>query len=145
MSDETGDGDRVGSVAEEAAKLLGALQGWAREGASDGAGAAGTAASSLSGLLHDLDEHVATGGEDCRYCPVCQVISAVRATSPEVKQHLATAATSLLHAATGVLEAHAQRRPDGDGQRGQGGRARRDQGPVEKIDLSDDADSEWED
>jgi hypothetical protein len=76
---------------------------------------------------------------------VCQVISAVRATSPEVKQHLATAATSLLHAATGVLEAHAQRRPDGDGQRGQGGRARRDQGPVEKIDLSDDADSEWED
>ena len=31
---------------------------------------------------------------------------AVRATSPEVKQHLTTAATSLLHAAAGVLATH---------------------------------------
>jgi hypothetical protein len=118
----------VGSIAEEAAKLLGALQGWASEGAGD-------AASGAAGLLHDLNEHVATGGAECRYCPLCRAISAVRETSPEVKEHLATAATSLLHAATELLQARA----------GQGGAAGRP-GPVEKIDLddADDAD-EWED
>lgn len=120
--------DAVGSVAEEAAKLLGALGGWASDGAGD-------AASGAAGLLHDLNEHIATGGAECRYCPLCQVISAVRDTSPEVKQHLATAATSLLHAATGLLQARA----------GQAGDAAARE-PVEKIDLDDaDDDTEWED
>ena len=126
MSDEHGrERDPVGSVAEEAAKLLGALQGWAGE-------SAGETASGAAGLLHDLNEHIATGGAECRYCPLCQVISAVRETSPEVKTHLATAATSLLQAATGVLQARAAREP---------GTSRKD--PVEKIDLDDD--TEWED
>jgi hypothetical protein len=120
--------DAVGSLTEEAAKLLGALGGWASDGAGD-------AASGAAGLLHDLNEHVATGGAECRYCPLCQVISAVRDTSPEVKQHLATAATSLLHAATGVLQSRA----------GQGGDAAARE-PVQKIDLDDaDDDTEWED
>jgi hypothetical protein len=118
----------VGSIAEEAAKLLGALQGWASEGAED-------AAAGAAGLLHDLNEHVATGGAECRYCPLCQVISAVRDTSPEVKQHLATAATSLLHAAAGLIQARA-------GQDSDAGRHE----PVQKIDLDDaDDDREWED
>lgn len=137
--------DRVGSVAEEAAKLLGALQDWAKEGAGDTADAAGAAAAGAAGALHDLNEHIATGGEDCRYCPVCQVISAVRETSPEVKAHLATAATSLLHAAAGVL---ATKVPDDTSARrqGAGGPASRDSGSVERIDLSDDSDEEvWED
>jgi len=115
--------DPVGSVAEEAVKLLGALQGWAQ-----GTGDLGSA---TAGLLHELDEHLATGGADCRYCPVCQVISAVRETSPEVKEHLITGATSLLQAAAGVLQA-----------RGNASGADR-RGPVEKIDLDDD--TEWED
>ncbi|RYU09626.1 hypothetical protein [Nocardioides iriomotensis] len=120
--------DAVGSLAEEAAKLLGALGGWASDGAGD-------AASGAAGLLHDLNEHVATGGAECRYCPLCQVISAVRDTSPEVKQHLATATTSLLHAATGVLQSRA----------GKGGDAAAPE-PVRKIDLEDaDDDTEWED
>jgi len=73
---------------------------------------------------------VATGGEDCRFCPVCQVIHAVRTTNPEVKAHLASAASSLLHAAAGVLATQVPRpdRPTG----------------VEKIDLGDD-DDPWGD
>ena len=120
--------ESVGSVAEEATKLLGALQDWAQEGAGEAAGR----------VLHDLNEHIATGDADCRYCPVCQLIRGVRETSQEVRQHMASAATSLLHAATGVLEAYAQRAPS-DGDRARDSRRT----GVEKIDLADDG-SGWE-
>ena len=119
--------DPVGSVGEEAAKLLGALQEWARESGSEYAGAAAAAAGGAASSISSVNEHIATGGEDCRYCPVCQVISVVRGTSPEVKEHLVSAATSLLHAAAGVLATNV---PD------QSGKARRNSA-VEKIDLSD--------
>ena len=84
MSDEhiAPGSEPVGSVAEEAAKLLGALQGWA-------SGDAGDPAARAAGLLHDVNEHIATGAAECRYCPLCQVIGAVRDTSPEVKQRMA--------------------------------------------------------
>jgi hypothetical protein len=59
------------------------------------------------------------------------MISAVRATSPEVKQHLTTAASSLLQAAAGYMATHV---PDRSEQRGEE--------PMEHIDLSDD---DWED
>ena len=123
--------ESVGSVAEEAAKLLHALQDWAKESGSEYAGAAASAAEGAASAVHRIDEHIATGSAECSYCPVCRVISAVRATSPEVRQHLTTAGTSLLHAAAGLL---ATTVPEPSKQR-------RD-GPVEKIDLSDD---EWED
>jgi hypothetical protein len=74
----------------------------------------------MSETVHTINEHIATGSEDCRYCPVCQVIHAVRTTSPEVKAHLAVAASSLMHAAAGVLATHVP--PD-------------KASPVEKIDL----------
>ncbi len=123
--------ESVGSVAEEAAKLLHALQDWAKESGSEYAGAAATAAEGAASAVHQLDEHIATGSAECTYCPVCRVISAVRDTSPEVRQHLTTAATSLMHAAAGLLATHV---PDPSKRRGDGA--------VEKIDLSDD---EWED
>ena len=123
--------ESVGSVAEEAAKLLHALQDWAKESGSEYAGAAASAAEGAASAVHRIDEHIATGSAECSYCPVCRVISAVRATSPEVRQHLTTAGTSLLHAAAGLL---ATTVPEPSKQR-------RD-GPVEKIDLSDD---DWED
>jgi hypothetical protein len=66
-----------GSVAEEAARLLAALQervGPVRR--DDGADAAG----------------------ECRYCPVCQALAAVRTTNPEVTEHLAAAAAELVDA-----------------------------------------------
>ena len=124
--------ESIGSVSEEALKLLGALQDWARESRSDASAAAGSAASGATSSLGAINDHIATGGQDCRYCPICQVISAVRDTSPEVKQHLASAATSLMKAVAGVMETHV---PDGRGGKGDGG--------VEKIDLSEGDD--WED
>lgn len=98
-----GSGEPIGNVGEEAAKLFAALSGWAKDQGTDYAGTAAGAASAVSDAMHNLNDHIATDGEDCKYCPLCQVIGAVRATSPEVKAHLAIAASSLMQAAAGVL------------------------------------------
>lgn len=119
MSEES---EPVGSVAEEAVKLLGALQGWAKENAQD----ASSAAAGASSMFTAFNEHIATGGEECRYCPVCQLISVAREVSPEVKQHLSSATASLLQAVVAALAS-----------RGEDDRRRRADEPLEKIDLSD--------
>jgi hypothetical protein len=134
MSDDaqgpTGSQEPIGSVGEEAAKLFTALSGWARDQGSDYAGSAAGAAAAMSETMQSLNEHIATGSEECRYCPVCQVIHAVRTTSPEVKAHLAVAASSLMHAAAGVL---ATQVPQDKAS------------PVEKIDLDDENDDpDWD-
>ena len=77
-------------MAEEAARLLGALQTWAGE-------TLGRTAESGHGE-----------GATCEWCPVCQALDRVRATSPEVREHLATGVTSLLHGAASLLEAVAE-------------------------------------
>ena len=112
--------DEVGSVGEEAAKLFGVLTDWARDQAphdhaphdapQDGTGASG---------------HSGPTGEDCHWCPVCRTAHLVRRTSPEVKMHLAQAASSLVQAAAGLLATHT-------------GEPRAAQ--VQKIDLDDDSD-----
>jgi hypothetical protein len=122
VSDEQ---EPVGSLGEEAVKLLKAIQDWAQESGGD---AAATCAASA---FETINEHIATGDEECRYCPVCQVISVVREVSPEVKQHLTSAASSLLSAAAAAMATGDQspgRRPPTS--------------PVEKIDLSDQG--EWD-
>ncbi len=87
--------DPVGSVGDEAAKLLGALTDWAGD--------------HLNGKLGDrareVDEHIATGDAECLYCPICRTVHAVREASPEVKAQLAQAASTFLHAAAGLLSA----------------------------------------
>lgn len=123
--------EEVGSVAEEAAKLLGALQEWARESGGEYAGAAAGLASGAADMFGSVNEHIATGGKNCRYCPLCQVIAAVRATSPEVRQHLTSAAGSLLQAASSAMAADGSRR---------GGRSADE--PLERIDLTGEA---WDD
>lgn len=121
----------VGSVGEEAAKLFAALADVARDKGAGLGDAAGSAASGLSGALHDVGEHIATGGEDCKYCPVCQVIHLVRTTDPAVKAHLAVAASSLVQAAAGLLATQVPSDKPAEG--------------VEKIDLTDDeGDEDWE-
>jgi len=75
------DPHHVGSVGEEAARLLGALTDWAR----------------------DTDEHVATGAPECQWCPVCRTVHVLRQASPEVRTQLTTAASSLLQALSGML------------------------------------------
>jgi len=117
MSDHAG-ADPVGTLGEEATRLLSALQDWARDSGSEYADAGAAAAAGAASGAHRISEHLATGGDDCRYCPVCRVISAVRGTSPEVRAHLASAATSLISAAAGVLatrvpEQRADAHPEG--------------------------------
>jgi len=117
----------VGSVGEEAAKLFGALADIARQQGADVGGGIGGLADQAASLAQEVNAHIATGSAECRYCPVCRVVHAVRETSPEVRTHLLTAATSLLQAAAGVLETVPP--PDqGAPQRGPA---------VERIDLDD--------
>lgn len=73
--------DRVGSAAEEAARLLAAAEDWAR-----------ARAGRLDG------EHLATGSAECSVCPVCQAVGALRHVRPEVVSHLLDAAGSLVAA-----------------------------------------------
>ena len=126
-------GDQVGSVSEEAAKLFGALSDWARDhgpdlgDAEDGLGnLAGRAAAAVQGL----SDHVDTGAPECAWCPVCRTVHLVRTTSPEVRDHLATAAASLMQAAAGFLAAASTPRD-------------RPQPGVEHIHLDGDADGDW--
>ena len=109
----------VGSVAEEAAKLLGALSGWARE---HGDGVTALADS----MTQELHEHLATGAPECAWCPLCRTVAAIRQTNPEVRAHLANAASSLMMAVSGMM---ATRPPARDG-------------GVERIDLDDEGDTD---
>jgi hypothetical protein len=86
--------DPVGSVAEEAAKLLGALSGWAKD------------------AIPDLETHLDTGAAECTVCPICRTVHLVRELRPEVKEQLATAATAAFQALSGLLAAAT---PDGRG------------------------------
>jgi hypothetical protein len=126
MSPEAGP-PPVGSIAEEAAKLLHALQGWGEQNGAEYGEATASAAAAAARKLRDVNEHLATGSRDCTYCPLCQVISTVRGTSPEVKQHLASAATSLMQAVAGLLATEVPDQPTG-----------RHGVPVEKIEVTDD-------
>ncbi|KRA37409.1 MULTISPECIES: hypothetical protein [unclassified Nocardioides] len=129
MSDEHENKHEIGSVGEEAMKLFGALADAARQQAGEAAGSATGFAAQAAAMAHEVNEHIATGEAECRYCPVCRVVHAVRQTSPEVRTHLMVAASSLLQAAAGFMETLPPP-PGADGahQRGAG---------VEHIDLDD--------
>lgn len=107
---EHGAGPEVGSLAEEAAKLLGVLSGWADEHFPDLDGVA----ERTSTFGRDVHEHLATGAPECTYCPVCRLLRSVRQSSPEVRAHLTAAAGSLLQAAAAVLASHPPAEPAGD-------------------------------
>lgn len=139
MSDsgDTGPGaqagpEQVGSVADEAAKLLSALSGWAKDQGTDLGQGMSDVASSAASAVHNANEHFATDGPDCAYCPVCRAVHVVRSCSPEVRAHLAVAAASLMQAAAGIL---ATAVPD----ERRAAAARGDD--IERIDL----DGEWPD
>ncbi|WP_216849399.1 hypothetical protein ACFJIY_01445 [Pimelobacter simplex] len=122
--------DDIGSVGEEAMKLFGAFADLAKQHTGDAAGGFGHLAGQAAAMAHDVNEHLATDAAECRYCPVCRVVHAVRQTSPEVKAHLAVAASSLLQAAAGLLETLPQPPDSGSGA---------PRGPeVQHIDLDDD-------
>lgn len=126
--------EQIGSVGEEAVKLMAALSGWARD---HGEEAAETARGLADGLAQGLDEAAAhaagpdraEGAPECRWCPVCQVLHAVRGTSPEVRAHLAGAATSLAQAFSAMLASPTQPRTSHGHQQHDGG--------VERIPLDE--------
>ena len=77
----------VGTVAEEAVKLVGAFGDWLAEHRGD------TAAAGANGEAHT---------EPCTSCPLCVVRAAL--TKPEVRHHLAAAAESFLAAVAAVVD-----------------------------------------
>ena len=62
--------------------------------------------------MSGIGEHLATDAVECTYCPVCRAVHAVRSTSPEVREHLANAASSLLLAVNGLLTGRPHSGPD---------------------------------
>ena len=124
-------GPEVGSVGEEAMKLFGALADLARQQGTEVGASLGGIVDHAGSLAKEVNDHIATDSAECRYCPVCRVVHAVRETSPEVKTHLLTAATSLLQAAAGMLETLPPPDPSGT-QRGP---------EVQRIDLDGEDDS----
>ena len=102
MSD-AGDDAEVGSFAEEAGKLFGALSGWAREHGDEPGDALSSLAAQAAASAGDLNDHIATGSDECTACPICRGVHAVRQLSPEVKSHLASAAASLAKAAATLM------------------------------------------
>lgn len=73
-------GEPVGVPAEEARRLVEALGDWA------------------STRLGTAEQHLATGSAECRICPVCQLISALRGDGPEIVARLGDAWTAFLGA-----------------------------------------------
>ncbi len=125
----------VGGVGEEAAKLFGALAGWARDHGSElgpqiGQGLSGLAAHAAD-AAREVDGHLDTGAPECEWCPVCRGVHVIRQASPEVRDHLAVAAASLMQAAAGVLAAASR---GSEPKRGDG---------MERIDLDGDDEGEW--
>ena len=85
MSQNDGSSDEVGSVGEEAAKLLGALSEWAKD------------------HVGNVDARLDTGAPECTFCPICKTVHVLRQASPEMRAQLATATTSLLQAVAGLM------------------------------------------
>ncbi|NYE38917.1 hypothetical protein F4692_004072 [Nocardioides cavernae] len=125
-ADDAPDPREVGSLGDEAAKLFGALAGWAREQAGEAEHGLGGLAGQAAAAVHDLDEHLATGSAECTVCPVCRTVHAVRQLSPEVTSHLTSAVSSLAQAAAALVASLDTRPPSSTDE------------PVEHIDLSDD-------
>ncbi len=100
MGDDQWD-EQVGSVAEEAQRLLESLR---LAGGGDDAPAADGERPGASGTA---DPHAGAGGEEpwvctdpfCRSCPLCRTVAVVRGLSPETLRRLADLAT----VAAGVL------------------------------------------
>ena len=116
--------DDVGTLGEEAAKLLGALSGWAREHAAEAGDGLSGLASHGAAYAHDLNDHLATGAAECTVCPLCRAVRTVRQVSPEAMGHLTAAAASLAQAAAALLATTTHPSPGPD--------------DVEHIDLADD-------
>lgn len=113
MTDSSGFGARS-PLAEEAVRLLGAVQEWTRQTFPAGG----------------PDGH---GGPECQWCPLCQFMAVLRGERPEVTERVAeagAAVASALRALVDVTGAARSPRRDDDAPR------------VQRIDLGTDPGSE---
>lgn len=141
--------DEIGSVAEEAAKLFGAL--------------GGVLGDDAHGHAHQTTGDAESGTRDapgqaaeCRFCPLCRLIRLLDEASPQTREQLTTAVVSLVEAVSALVAAAGTTREDAAPDQAPDPKPRpksrpkpgRKQGadqpdPVEHIDLDDEAD--WED
>jgi hypothetical protein len=96
--------DSFGAAAEEAARLVDALGQWL----------AARSAARPSGPvdLGYLNTHIATGTAECKLCPLCQLISLLRAGSPELTHRMDEAMEALLALARAALDGVERQRAD---------------------------------
>lgn len=87
--------EQVGSVADEASRLFAAAEAWWH-----GVRSAGDASPDGAAEAHT--------GPECRICPLCQLLSLLRTSRPEVFEHLSSAALSIVQAARAAVDAHAR-------------------------------------
>jgi hypothetical protein len=151
----------VGSVAEEAAKLFAVLQQAARHEEPQARPTAEAAAAQdpdtapsegaspedrgPEGAGRAQHEHGGSrsGGAECQWCPVCQLIAKVRTTSPETIEQLSTAAAGVLGSLRSLLEAAAdaarQTREDAESRTAKAKEPERPaRSRVDRIDVSED-------
>jgi hypothetical protein len=120
----------VGSLGEEAVRLLSAMSAWAEE--HSGAGPVGEPAARPA---PDRPAGERPAACDCQWCPVCQVAAKVRAANPELRDQLVLSGLAITSAARALLESLAA--PPAAGP----------EAPVdvEHIDLSDERDAQpWD-
>jgi hypothetical protein len=84
--DGTSPAPHLAGMAEEAARLLDAAQGWARR------------------MSHDA--HLSTDAPACRGCPLCQAIAVLRGDRPEVTAKIAEVAGGLADLVRGLVDTH---------------------------------------
>lgn len=89
----SGEREPLGSAAHEAGRLMDALREWL-----DARGVP--------------EAPIATGSTECRACPVCLALSAVREHHPEVVEQLGKAAESVLAALRAVVADHEEQWTD---------------------------------
>ncbi|WP_426560836.1 hypothetical protein ACPPVT_12895 [Angustibacter sp. McL0619] len=81
-----GDREQVGSAADEAARLVDALQGWWREREPE--------------RDPDPNREATTAAHEpsssCRYCPLCRLMSTAQSRRPELMHHLLVTAESVV-------------------------------------------------
>ncbi|HEY2272704.1 MAG TPA: hypothetical protein VGH30_08015 [Jatrophihabitantaceae bacterium] len=84
-----------GTLADEAMRLIGAMQDWARQNFPAGP-----------------DGHGVPSGAVCQWCPLCQFMAVLRGERPEVTARVADAGTAVASAFRAVLDAAATRPSD---------------------------------
>lgn len=87
-ADEADDPPRQDPLADEAMRLLSAVQGWARRSFGEAS----------------PDGHT---GSDCQWCPLCQFVAVLRGDRPDVTERVAEAGTAVFSALRALMDAAA--------------------------------------